>query len=400
MQGNERRTIVIIGAGAIGCALALELARRGERDVLVLERGLAGSGSSSRAAGGFRALFPSEIGVRFSLLSRPFFQQADDTLGGEIGYREDGYLMLAREEQQAAAFAVNVAMQRGLGVDAHLLTPDELEAGWPWLRSDEVRAAIWCPTDAIFDQVAFMRRLAARARAAGVEIREGVTVARLIQQGDRIGGVVTDAGEIMAETVVLAAGVWSRPLAAPLGLDLPITPLRGEIFTTSPVAGLPREMPFVTDFDRGRYLRPDAAGYRISGELSLSEGLEVAFDPARGPDATAWVGALVPALAGASLTGGWAGLVEITPDFHPLLGRVAGLDGLLIATGFSGYGVMHAPAAAVLAAELLLDGQATTLEIDALSPTRFAEGKPIVLPVAPMRAGGADYLGRSQPAGQ
>jgi sarcosine oxidase subunit beta len=156
-------------------------------------------------------------------------------------------------------------------------------------------------------------------------------------------------------------------------------------------------MPFVTDFDRGRYLRPDDGGsFRISGEITPAEALEVAFDLAAGPTQTAWVGDLVPALAGAPLTGGWAGLVELTPDFHPLFGWVPGLDGLLVATGFSGYGVMHAPAAGLLAAELLVDGHATTLDVSSLSPTRFAEGKPIAMLTAPLRSG-ADFLGTPPP---
>jgi sarcosine oxidase subunit beta len=384
--------ILIIGAGAIGCAIALELGRRGVRDVLVLERGAAGQGSSSRAAGGFRALFPTEIGVRCSLLSRPWFQQAEELLGGPIGYRENGYLMLARGAEQAVAFRSNVVMQRSLGVDVHLLTPDDLEAGWPWLRPDEVGAAIWCPADAIFDQVAFMQLLAQGVRGLGIEIREGVSVRRLLVESERVIGIETDAGVIHAGTTVLAAGVWSGPLAATAGLDLPIIPIRGEIFTTGPVRGLPLDLPFVTDFDRGRYLRPAGDGFRISGELAPAETLEVDFDPARGPASTAWAGELVPALAGVPVTGGWAGLVEITPDFHPLLGRVPGLDGLIVAAGFCGYGVMHAPAAGMLTAELLLDGRATTLDIAPLAPTRFAEGRAIAMTTAPLQPSG-DTIG-------
>ena len=135
-------------------------------------------------------------------------------------------------------------------------------------------------------------------------------------------GVETHDGPLLAGTTILAAGVWSASLAATVGLDLPIAPIRGEIYSSGPIGKLPAEMPFVADFDRGRYLRRDGSGCRISGALAPVDSLETTFDLADGPQATAWVGELVPALAGVALTGGWAGLVEITPDFIRCLVRL------------------------------------------------------------------------------
>lgn len=393
MTASDNPQVLIVGGGAIGCAIALALARRGMRDVLVLERDTAGSGSSSRAAGGFRTLFPSEIGVRCALLSRDMFRNAEAELGASIGYREDGYLMLARSPQQAEAFRANAEMQRRLGVDATWLAPAELAAGWPWLRVDDVQAGVWCPDDAVFDQVAFMQALAGAVGRAGVELREHCCVERLLVDAGRVVGVATDTGEIRAGTTVLAAGIWSSSLAAGVGLDLPVAAVRGEVYTTGPVRRIPQHIPFVTDFDRGRYLRGDVVGLRISGEMGPSPELDDTFDPANAAAAIAWAGELIPTLAGVATTGGWAGLVELTPDFHPLLGLDRRLGGLLVATGFSGYGVMHAPAAGQLAAELLLDGRTTTLDISPLVPSRFAEGRPILLPTNPLQVGNAAFLG-------
>lgn len=377
MPDTSSVEVLIIGAGAIGCAIARELGRRGQRDVLVLDRGRAGSGSSGRAAGGLRAQYSTEFTIRSTQISQQMFRNAEEELGGSIGYDEAGYIILARTEEQVEAFRANVALQRSLGVDVSLLSPDDLERGWPWIQTDGIHVAAWCPTDAIFDQVRFMELLAARVRDQGIAIREGVTVTRLLREGERVIGVETDSGPIHAGTTILAAGVWSPLLSATIGLELPVTPRRRAIYLTQQVRGLPERMPFVADFDRGEYIRRDGVSIRISGGMAGTDPWDDSFDLSRGAVDAAWVGELFPALAGAPLTGGWAGLVELTPDHHPLLGHVPGFDGLVVATGFSGHGVMHAPVTGTLIAELLLDGQATALDIAPLSPLRFAECRPI-----------------------
>lgn len=377
MTDSSAPEVLIIGAGAIGCAIALELGRRGQRDVLVIDKGRAGGGSSGKAAGGLRAQYSTEFTIRSTQLSQQMFRHAEEELGGSIGYDEAGYIILARSEEQAAAFRANVALQRSLDVDASLLSPDDLERGWPWIRTDGIHVAAWCPSDAIFDQASFMDLLAARVRDRGIEIREGVSVTRLLREGERVIGVETDAGPIHAGTTILAAGVWSPLLSSTIGLDLPVTPRRRAIYLTPRTRGLPERMPFVADFDRGEYIRRDGDLIRVSGGIEGTDPWDDSFALSRGADDTAWVGELFPALSGAPLTGGWAGLVELTPDHHPLLGEVPGHDGLVVATGFSGHGVMHAPVTGTLIAELLLDGQATTLDIAPLSPRRFAEGRPI-----------------------
>lgn len=377
MARGSSPDILILGAGAIGCAIALELGRRGQRNVLVVDRGPAGGGSSSRAAGGLRAQYSTAFTIRSTQLSQRMFRHAEEELGGSIDYDESGYVILARTEEQADAFRLNVALQQSLGVDVSLLSPDDVERGWPWIRTDGIHVAAWCPTDAIFNQVRFMDLLAARVREQGIEIREGVDVRGLVREGGRVAGVMTDDGPILTGTTILAAGVWSPLLSATVGLELPVVPRRRSIYLTPQVAGFPERMPFVADFDRGEYIRRDGEQMRISGGIAGADPWDDTCDLSHGVEDTAWVGELFPALTGAPLTGGWAGLVELTPDHHPLLGRVAGYDDLVVATGFSGHGVMHAPVTGTLIAELLLDGQATTLDIAPLSPLRFAEGRPI-----------------------
>jgi sarcosine oxidase, subunit beta len=341
----------------------------------VLERSTACAGSTSKAAGGLREQFSTEINVRFSQLCMPYFRNAEETLGGSIAYEETGYIFLARSTAQAEAFQRNVDMQRALGVDSHWMSPDDLERNWPYLQLDGISAGSWCPTDALIDQVAYMTLLAARTRDAGVEIREGVTVTGLIEDGDRVTGVPTPDGPIHAGVVVLAAGVWSPEIAATIGIDLPVSSNRREIFTSTPVSALPHDMPFIADFDIASYVRRDANGFRMSGKLVAGTAQEAPVDMAGGPPTLAWATTLIPALSESRITGGWAGLTEITPDHHALLGPVEGHPGLIVATGFSGHGLMHAPVTGVLIAELILDGQASTLDITSLAPDRFQRGE-------------------------
>ncbi len=375
MKQQTDADILIIGAGAIGCSIARELARRGEKRVLIVDRAAAGSGSSSKATGGFREQFSTEINIRFSQLSKEYFRNAMETLGGPIAWTEPGYIFLARSAEQAAAFARNVELQRSLGVDSYLMTPDDLERKWSWLQADGVVAASWCPTDALFDQVAYMKLLAARTREEGVEIREGVAVQRILTSGDRVTGVETTAGTLTAETVILAAGAWSQPLGETVGLHLPVEASRREIYTFTPVASLPDDMPFIADFDIGAYIRQEPTGYRISGRLDGGDSEDPQVDIAGGKPTLEWGASLVPELGTATLTGGWAGLTEVTPDHHAMLGGVDGIDGLVVATGFSGHGLMHAPATGVLVGELLLDGRAHSHDISSLSPLRFERGE-------------------------
>lgn len=366
----ERVEVLIVGAGAIGCAIAEALAKRGQRGALVVDRGKAGDGSSNRAAGGLRAQFPTELNVRMTLLSQPYFRE----LGDAIDWVESGYIYLGRNPGKPEEYQRNVAMQRSLGVDVEMVDPDELEARWPWLNPEGVIAATWCPTDAVFDQVKFMDVLVERARAAGAEVREGLEVTGLRMDGGRVVGAETDAGPIEAGMTVLAAGAWSPPIAATVGLDLPVGRVRREIFTFERTPRLPETTPFVADFDVGRYIAQNVNDLRMSGGLLPSDDPEAPLDLANGAAAQATVAQLVPAVAGLRQTGGWTGLIESTPDGHALLGRAPGYDGLIVATGFSGHGVMHAPVTGALVAEMILDGAPRTLDITALAPTRFAEG--------------------------
>ncbi len=370
----ERADVVIVGGGVIGASIAYHLAAKGVTDVAVIERDRLGSGSTSRNAGGIRLQFSTEINVRLSQRSLPRLERFADEMGVDPDFRQVGYLFLITTDADAAAFERSLALWSRLGVPARRLDRQQVHALFPQLRVDDVRFATFCEKDGHLDSTALLNGYVARARDKGVRFCEGEAVAAIERDHGRITGVRTASGRIATETVVDAAGPWGAQVAALAGVDLPITPLRRQIFVTDPVPGLDRDFPLTVEMATSFYC------HRESGGVLMGMA-----DPADKPgfdDSVNWdfLPTLVeraldrlPPMEKANVKTGWAGFYEDTPDKHPIIGRVEGLPGFLSAAGFSGHGLMHAPAVGEAIAELVVDGK-TTLDISALAHDRFARG--------------------------
>lgn len=378
--------VVIVGAGVVGASIAWHLAARGCRDVIVLEREPdAGRGSTGRATGGFRSQFGTPANIGLSLLSREKLGRFGDEVGGDSGYRPCGYLYLAVDEEELASLAATQAVQHAAGVaEARIVGPDEVARLNPAVAQGGVAGGAFCPTDGFIRPLGILEGYRAAAARAGVEFRYGVEVRRIVvEEGNRrVAGVETRAGTIETRRVVDAAGAWAAPVAATAGVTIPVEPLRRQVAATEPFADLPEDMPmtvwvgdgFHTRVRDGRVLllwpRP-AAG---------ASPTDTSFDPAWLEGLHELAARRLPPLAAARIDLGacWAGLYEMSPDNHALLGEAPGVEGLFLANGSSGHGVMHSPAIGQLLAELILDGEATSLDLRPFRPQRFAEGEPNV----------------------
>lgn len=370
----ERADVVIVGGGVIGASIAYHLAAKGVTDVAVIERDRLGSGSTSRNAGGIRLQFSTEINVRLSQRSLPRLERFADEMGVDLDFRQVGYLFLITTDADAAAFERSLALWSRLGVPARRLDRQQVNTLFPQLRVDDLRFATFCEKDGHLDSTALLNGYVARARDKGVRFCEGEAVTAIERDHGRVTGVRTASGRIATETVVDAAGPWGAQVAALAGVDLPITPLRRQIFVTDPVPGLDRDFPLTVEMATSFYC------HRESGGVLMGMA-----DPADKPgfdDSVNWdfLPALVeraldrlPPMEQANVKTGWAGFYEDTPDKHPILGRIEGVPGFLSAAGFSGHGLMHAPAAGEAIAELVVDGR-TTLDLSALAHDRFARG--------------------------
>jgi sarcosine oxidase subunit beta len=369
----ERADVVIVGGGIIGASIAYHLAARGVRDVVVLERDHLGSGSTTRNAGGVRLQFSSEINVRLSLRSLPRIERFQEEMGVDPHLRQVGYLFLITEERDVAPFEASLAMWKRLEVPAQRLDAAGVREVFPELRVDDLRFATLCMRDGYCDPTSLLNGYVARAREKGARFREEEQVTGITRAGDRVNAVRTHRGEITCETVVNAAGAWGAEVGALAGIDLPIKPLRRQIFVTDPVPGLDHDFPLTVEFGSSLYFHRESGGV-LMGMADPTDG--PGFDGSVNWDflPTLVERALhrLPILERANVKTGWAGFYEDTPDKHPIIGAV-GVDGFLSAAGFSGHGIMHAPATGEAIAELIVDGR-TSLDLSALAYDRFRRG--------------------------
>ena len=378
---------VVIGAGVIGASVAYHLAARGCGPVLVLERDLApGQGSTRRATGGFRAQFGSEINVRLSLLSREKLVRFEEELGVDPGYHQCGYLFLASEEAQLDALRGARSVQRAAGLeDAREVRPEEVGDINPAVRAEGLIGGVFGPMDGFLKPMEILRGYVEGAQRLGVRFEYGVECSSFELDGPgRIAAVRTPDGDVTAGSVVNAAGPWAASLARHAGLEVPVEPLRRRVAVTGPFDELPEDMPMTIFLEDGFHLR-----VRDGRVLLLLPDEPDAADPFDQSVEDAWVESVlgtarerVPCLEEASIDRAkcWAGLYEMSPDDHALLGRVEEIDNLYLANGSSGHGVMHAPALGQLLAEIMLDGAASTLDAHDLRPSRFAEGEANLAP--------------------
>ncbi len=362
---------VIVGGGAIGASIAYHLARRGARQVVLVERETVGSGSTSKAAGGIRAQFGTRVEVEFSLRSIEFFTRFEDEMGVPCDYRQEGYLFLLTDERDVTRFQRNIELQRGLGVDVRMIAPDEVRAIVPELRVDDVLAGVWCPTDGHASPNDVVQAYAAQARAGGVRILEGTAVTGIELEGDRVAAVRTTEGRLETRLVINAAGPQAPLVSRLAGVEIPVDPRRRHIFVTDALAGVRHPMPLVTDRGSGFYCRSEQQSILMSpGDIGGATAYTASVDWSMLEQAVQKAMRRIPVLAEAQVRHAWAGLRPLTPDEHAILDWAPGVSGLYLAVGFCGHGFQHSPATGQTVAELLLDG-ATGIDIGELRIGRF-----------------------------
>jgi sarcosine oxidase subunit beta len=372
--------VAIIGAGVIGCSIAFHLARLGCRNVLLIDKeALPGSGSTSKANGGIRAQFTTDVNIAMSLASMDIL----DALAGEIGeppvYRKAGYLFLTGEPTRFAAMQSAAGFQKARGVAVEVLDAGEVRARAPYAKGPIV-GGTFGPRDGFIDPGGLTNFFLREATRAGVRARYGAEVTAIERDGAGVFLLTTAAGLLRAAAVVVAAGPYAGRVAALAGADVPVVPVRRHLLVTGPTAAFPPVIPMTIDADSGVLIRRE--GKRILIAYSNPDeppGFNAAFDPDFPLRIAEPLDARFPAVgeAGLDLKRSWAGLYEVTPDHHAILGPVSGVPGLLVVAGFSGHGIMHAPAAGRAAAELLVRGRSESVDVSALALERFTRGEAI-----------------------
>jgi sarcosine oxidase subunit beta len=372
-QVPSSAAVVVIGGGVIGLSAAYHLAVRGVRDVVLVDKDALGSGSSSKAAGGVRAQFSDPVNATLGARSLETFRDFSALFGQEIDLHQVGYLFLLSTPESVAAFEANVALQNDLGIPSRMIGVEEARRLSPLIATEGLLAGAYSPTDGHCTPESVVLGYASAARRAGATLLPYCAATGIDVRDGCIVGVRTEAGTIRTDTVVCAAGAWSAEVGSWVGVDLPVTPLRRQILVTEPVPGLDPHTPFTIDFDTSFYFHAEGRGLLLGmSDPDETPGFKLTRSDGWLPRLGAAIERRAPALAEIGISGGWAGLYEMTPDHNALVGRADSVENFLYATGFSGHGFLMGPAVGEVMRDLHL-GEQTFVDVTGLSAARFAD---------------------------
>ncbi len=372
--------VVIIGGGIVGSSIAWHLTAAGCKRVLVIERESAqGKGSTGKSMGGVRAQFSTPVNIQMSLYSIPFYARFDETLGHPAGYRPQGYLFLATRQAHLDYLRANFARQEALGLEeVRMISTEEIAAMLPQLRSDDILGGSFCPTDGFVDPYSAMNGFMAGAQEHGATLWKKTEVAGITTDPRGVTGVETSRDPVSARVVVNAAGAWASEVARTAGIHLPVEPLRRMLVPSEPFDEFPHTSPMVIDMSNGFHFRPEARGFLLAwNDPEETPGYKTDFEPSFIEKILNHAANRVPAFENLAVNPkrAWAGLYEMSPDHHAILGEVPELPGFYLANGFSGHGVMHAPATGKILSDLILEGNtAVVSDVSVLGFQRFAKG--------------------------
>src|SRR6478672_3953824 len=374
--------VVIIGGGIVGSSIAWHLTHAGCKSVLVIERESSqGKGSTGKSMGGVRAQFSTAVNIQMSLYSIPFYAKFEEVVGHPADYRPQGYLFLATKDSHLAYLRDNFERQKKLGLTtASLLSADEIRSMLPQVRSDDILGGSFCSTDGFVDPYSVMNGFMASAVEHGATLWKKTEVTAITTDQQGAFRVETTRGPVSTRTIVNAAGAWAAQIAKFVDIDLPVEPLRRMLVPSEPFFDFPHSSPMVIDMSNGFHFRPEGLGFLMAwNDPEETPGYKTDFDPGFIEKILTRAAERVPVFENLAVNPkrAWAGLYEMTPDHHPILGPVPEVPGFFCANGFSGHGVMHAPATGKILSDLILTGKTDLIDASLLNFARFAEGRMI-----------------------
>ncbi len=375
---SETADVVVVGGGVNGVSIAYALAVRGVGRVVLCEQAALANGASGRSSALVRMHYTNEWDARLAFASFPMFRDWAEIMGGPSVFTHTGFVNVVAP-QYADALRKNVDMLRGIGVNTVAMTAGGLRDLQPFARVDDIGAAAWEPESGYADPATTVAGFARRGSELGARILQWTPVRKILRRESRVIGVETSAGRIDAGVVVVAAGAWAPRICREIGIDLPARPKGLDTVQVTRPPALAQPHVIFIDNVLGTYFRPESGIRTIVGVPCQEWDLDPDAPMVLAPDAPS-VGAQmlthrIPAMEGATLARGYRAVDCYSRDRHAILGRVDGIDGLYLATAFSGSGFKIAPAVGVCMAELIVDGRAKTVDIDAFSLGRFAEGR-------------------------
>jgi glycine/D-amino acid oxidase-like deaminating enzyme len=392
--------VVLIGGGIVGSSIAYHLVAAGCRNVVVLERETSqGKGSTGKSMGGVRAQFSTPVNIQMSLYSIPFYASFEERLGLPCDYRPQGYLFCATHQKHMAYLRANYEKQVAMGLkNVRLVDGEEIRGMFPQMRGDDIVGGSFCSTDGFVDPYSAMIGFMTWASDHGATLWKNATVESITHgrsnggrnsgnadsgNADRRDGafeISTSRGTVSTRTIVNCAGPWAAEIASMVGIRLPVEPLRRMLVPTEPFDQFPHTAPMIIDMSNGFHFRPESRGFLLAwNDPEETPGYKMDFEPTFIEKILTRAADRVPAFENVAVNPkrAWAGLYEMTPDHHPILGESPEVPGFFCANGFSGHGVMHAPATGKILSDLILAGKTDLIDASLLNFSRFAEGRMI-----------------------
>ena len=378
MTTQSTADAVIIGGGVMGCSIQYNLAERGLANTLLLEKDVLASGSTSRSQAILRMHYSNEVTAQMAWQSLRVFQDFEHVVGSPSGYVRTGYFIIVRE-QDRQAMERNVAMQRALGIDANVVSVEDAREIAPMMAAQGNEAFAYEPQSGYADPYSVTTGYARRSREMGARVLTGRTATGIETTGGRVSAVLTAEGRVETPIAVVATGPWSPAFLPEIGVDVPLDTVRHQVLMLRRPEDVIPEHPIMGDVVNDFSARPDAGNLTLVGVgEDESVGPEEFNQGVDMPAVETTFQALtrrMPAMSDALFRGGWSGLFTITPDWHPVMDKVEGVEGLYLAVGFSGHGFKLSPMIGVAMAELITQGRATTIDISMLNLKRFERGE-------------------------
>src|SRR6056297_183194 len=378
---NKKASVVIIGGGISGCSVAYNLAKKGVKDIIVVDKSYISSGSTGRCGAGVRMQWGTEMNCRLAKKSIDFYENANEILdySRDVEFKQGGYLLLASQEKEMKQFNKNLKLQNSLEIPSKILSLEEAKEIVPHLNTEGLTGAAYCPKDGFLNPFKTTDAFYQAAKKLGVEFLTHTEVLKIKTNGKKIEKVVTDQGDIITDTVVNAAGGYSKIVCDMVGVDLPVYSERHQILVTEPIE--PMQAPMVMSFSLNMYCQQTPEGTFVMGRGDENEprDLRITSSWEFMDEMSKTVTSILPPLGELRVIRQWAGLYNMTPDKQPVYGKVKEVDNFFLSVGFSGHGFMFGPLTGIVISEMIL-GEEPSIDVSMLGIDRFEKGNLILEP--------------------
>lgn len=378
---KNKAQVVIIGAGISGCSIAYNLAKKGVKDIVVIDKNYICSGSTGRCGAGVRMQWGTEMNCKIAKQSIEFYEHANEILeyDRDVEFKQEGYLLVADTDKELIQFKKNIELQNSLGIPSKMLTLQEAKEIVPYLNTDVLKGAAFCGKDGFLNPFKTTDAFYRAAQRLGVEFYTFTEATGIKVEKNKVVGVDTNKGYISTNIVVNATNGYSKQLCDMVGVDIPVYSERHQILVTEPVESM--QGPMVMSFGLNFYIQQSPEGSFIMGRGDANEPRDLRITSSWHfvEEMAKTIETVLPPIMQLRMVRQWAGLYNMTPDKQPIYDKAENVEGFYLAVGYSGHGFMFGPITGVVMSEMIL-GEKPTVDVSMLNLNRFKTGNLILEP--------------------